>query len=135
MPPHMDSSSRRRARSRPDSAATADGATEARSTDDPSTPEIKLRLAGTAPLSAVPADDSALAVLREACRLLDSLRDARDRLDERLAAAGRKDPVKLVTGQTALDRVCTETEEMIRVMDELLSETAERLLAAPRAGV
>jgi len=94
-----------------------------------------LRLAGTAPLSAVPADDSALAVLREACRLLDSLRQERDRLDERLAAAGRKDPVKLVTGQTALDRVCTETEEMIRVMDEHLSETAERLLAAPRAGV
>lgn len=130
----MDSSPRRRARSRSDSAATANGATEARGSDDPQAREVKLRLAGTAPLSGVPADDAALAVLREACRLLDSLRQERDRLDERLAAAGRKDPLKVVTGQTALDRVCTETEEMIRVMDELLSDTAERLLAAPRAG-
>lgn len=98
------------------------------------TSEVKLRLAGTPPLMAVPKNDSALSTLRDACRLLDELRQERERLDERLAAAGRVDPIRLVTGQTALERACGETEELIRVMDELLTETAERLLASSRAG-
>ncbi|MBX3354959.1 MAG: hypothetical protein KF724_04595 [Phycisphaeraceae bacterium] len=82
----------------------------------------------------MPADDQALAALRDACRLLEDLRQERERLEERLRSAGRRDPIRIVTGQTALDRACEETEELIRTMDELLSETAERLLASHPGG-
>jgi len=66
--------------------------------------------------------------------LLQSIRREQELLEERLASTGRRDPVKLVTGQTSLERACAETEELIRVMDELLSETAEHLLASSRTG-
>lgn len=135
MVPHMDGSTRRRNRSQSVSTPSPDGVTDRRDPGTFATPEVKLRLAGTPPLSAVPADDTALATLRQACRLLDELRAARAALDERLAASGRRDPLRVVTGRTALDRACAETEELIRTMDELLTDTAERLLVGMRPGV
>jgi len=130
----MDGSSRRRSRTRSASTPSVGGVKDGRDPGSPANTEVKLRLAGTPPLSAVPADDAAFATLREACRLLDELRAARAALDERLTASGKRDPVQLVTGRTALERACVETEAMIRTMDDLLSETAERLLVSPPSG-
>lgn len=108
--------------------------TDGRGSDDPLSRDVTLRLAGTPPLAGVPENDAAMAALRDACRLLDHLKQERDQAEERLAAQGRRDPVKVVTGRSAFDRACQETEELIRRMDELLSEEAERLLSAARGG-
>lgn len=80
-------------------------------------------------------DGAAMAALRDACRLLDRLKSDREMLEERLAAARRVDPVRQVTGESSLDRACRETEELIRLIDEYLSETAERaMLLGARGG-
>lgn len=75
------------------------------------------------------ADEEALHALREACRLLEQLKQDRACIEERLSAARRIDPLKVVTGRSSLERACCETEELIRRIDEYLTETAERLLA------
>ncbi len=69
-----------------------------------------------------------MSALRDACRLLENLKADRARLEARLAAARRVDPIRHVTGQSALDRACAETEDLIRLVDEYLSETAERVM-------
>lgn len=63
----------------------------------------------------------------EACRLLDRLTLERDRCEQRFAEAGRSDPLKVVTGRTAMDNAVDDTRDMIRHMDELLAETGRAL--------
>ncbi len=70
-------------------------------------------------------------LLREACHLVAELEGERTRLLARLAAAGRQDPLRLVTGSTSLDRACQEAEQLVRTLDELLATEAESRLTAP----
>jgi len=125
MRPHMDGSSRRRARSRTERTAAHEGARDAHA-QNPS--PVKLRLAGTQRLDDGAQDAEAMAALREACRLLEQLKLDRERLEERLASVKRLDPIRQVCGESSMDRACRETEELIRRVDELLAETAERTL-------
>jgi len=124
----MESPHRRRPRAKPAEPARHESAKDAH---EPGSAKVKLKLAGT-PMFGDVSDDEALATLREACRLLELLREDRARIEERLAATRRLDPVRVVTGRSALDRACAETEELIRQVDDYLSETAERVLSAPR---
>lgn len=89
-----------------------------------------LRLAGTAALGALAADDPRLAALRRACALLEALEAERRALDQRLEAARRLDPMRQATGRTALDAAVEETRELVRQLDELLCSAAEGARAA-----
>ena len=59
---------------------------------------------------------------RQAGDLLARLIDDRESSEQRLAAAGKRDPIKTVTGVTALERAILATREMIADMDMLLAE-------------
>ncbi len=74
----------------------------------------------------------------EAGVLLETLLVERGRCEERLAASGRDDPLKTLTGLSAFDRAIARTREMMRRMDDLLRElqVAEASLdGAAAAGV
>lgn len=58
----------------------------------------------------------------QADRLLSDLLTARLGCEERLAESGRRDPIKFVTGRTALDNAILETRAMLSQMDQLLDE-------------
>lgn len=64
-----------------------------------------------------------------AADLLGRLLAERERMELRLAESGRADPLKSITGRSALDNAIAATREMIRNMDDLLAE-AEATLAA-----
>ncbi len=91
-----------------------------------------LRLAGTAALGVLAADDPRLEALRRACALLDSLETERRHLDQRLIAGNRRDPMRIVTGRTSLDEAVDETRALIRQLDELLCQAADAARAAGR---
>lgn len=84
-----------------------------------------LRLAGTAALGTLAADDPRLAALRRACTLLEALEADRRALDQRLESAKRMDPMRQATGRTALDAAVEETRELIRQLDEILCAAAD----------
>lgn len=65
-------------------------------------------------------DTGPLGVRDQADALLDKLIDERTRSERRLAEAGRTDPLKLVTGRSAIDNAIAATREMIRDADELV---------------
>lgn len=88
-------------------------------------PVAGLRLAGTAALGAISADDPRLTALRRACALLESLEAERKALEQRLEAARRLDPMRQATGRTSLDAAVEETRELVRQLDELLCSAAE----------
>jgi hypothetical protein len=50
----------------------------------------------------------------EAVRLLSSLRSDREVVEAKLREAGREDPIRTVTGASALDHAIEETENLIR---------------------
>lgn len=63
------------------------------------------------------------AVLRQqADGLLRRLLADRELSEQRLAASGRRDPIKTVTGVTALERAIASTKSMIAEMDLLLAD-------------
>ncbi len=77
----------------------------------------------------------------QADALLDKLIAERTRSEHRLAEAGRTDPLKLVTGRSAIDNAIAATREMIRDVDELLGDgvghrngTTAPLIESIRAG-
>ncbi len=70
----------------------------------------------------------------EACRLLGRLTLERDRCEQRFAEAGRSDPLKVVTGRSAMDNAVDDTRDMIKHMDELLAETGRELNRRMPAG-
>ncbi len=88
--------------------------------------EGELRLSGTLALGGVSADDPRLAALRQACALLEALEGERRLLDQRLMSANRQDPMKVVTGRTALDEAVEDTRALIRQLDLILCEAADQ---------
>jgi hypothetical protein len=70
---------------------------------------------------------------REASDLLSRLLADRERIEARIAETGRRDPLKSVTGRTAMDNAIASAREMIRRMDELLRQMEQEieLLEAP----
>ena len=61
--------------------------------------------------------------------LLQRLIDARRLSEERSAENGRRDPMKSVTGRSALDKAIAAVRIMIDDMDELLSRSDQSLEA------
>lgn len=91
-----------------------------------------LRLAGTAALGSLAADDPRLAALRRACALLGHLEAERDALNRRLEESRRLDPMRQVAGRTSLDQAVEETRQLVRELDELLCAAAEGARTAAR---
>ncbi|MBL9140404.1 MAG: hypothetical protein JNK53_00935 [Phycisphaerae bacterium] len=89
-------------------------------------PEGDLRLSGTVALSGLSPDDPRLDALRQACALLEALENERRQLDLRLATANRLDPMRVVTGRTSLDEAVEDTRALIRQLDLMLCEAADR---------
>ena len=58
----------------------------------------------------------------EARALLSRLVVERDRSERRRAEAGRPDPMKFITGRSALDNAIERTREMVRCVEELLAQ-------------
>ncbi len=50
----------------------------------------------------------------------------RDRSEQRLAQAGAADPIKLITGRSAIENAIAATREMMRRMDRLLAELKKK---------
>jgi len=69
--------------------------------------------------------EQTLSARKRASDLLGTLLSERDRLEARLVEFGRRDPMKAVTGRSALENAIAATREMIRTMDGLL-EMASR---------
>ena len=86
-------------------------------------------------------DTEPIGVRDQADALLDKLIVERTRSERRLAEAGRADPLKLVTGRSAIDNAIAATRDMIRDVDELdvdsvvhRNGTAAPLVESIRAG-
>ena len=58
----------------------------------------------------------------EARALLSRLVLDRDRSERRWAEAGQPDPMKFITGRSALDNAVERTREMVRRAEELLAQ-------------
>ena len=58
----------------------------------------------------------------EADRLLERLVRDRRLSEQRLAAAGKQDPLKRLTGTSSLDRAIESTRTLLRSVDELVEE-------------
>lgn len=98
----------------------------------PATADGELRLAGTAALGVLAPDDPRLDALRRACALLETLEAERRQLEQRLIAANRRDPMRVVTGRSSLDEAVEETRALIRQLDEMLCEAADAARLAGR---
>lgn len=70
-----------------------------------------------------PNETGPVGVRDQADALLDKLIAERRGSERRLAEAGRTDPLKLVTGRSAIDNAIAATREMIRDVDELVAES------------
>ncbi len=70
-----------------------------------------------------PNETGPVGVRDQADALLDKLIAERTRSEHRLAEAGRTDPLKLVTGRSAIDNAIAATREMIRDADELVVDS------------
>ena len=66
-----------------------------------------------------PNETGPVGVRDQADALLDKLIAERRGSERRLAEAGRTDPLKLVTGRSAIDNAIAATRQMIREVDEL----------------
>ena len=97
------------------------------STDDAIAPV--LRLAGTPAGEPSIAEKRVLELRNRAVLVLGSLKQESRMLQERLERAGRYDPVKRVTGSSALDVAAEGTQSMIEDLDELLLEVGETVSA------
>ena len=58
----------------------------------------------------------------KAQQLRDHLQEQQDKLDAQLAISGTDDPIRRVTGQSALERAMQSTNDMIRSLDRVLHE-------------
>ena len=65
----------------------------------------------------------ALAGRNDAVRLLEYLLRERAATEARLAEAGREDPIRMVTGRSALDRAIRSTQDVLAMMDAMLLES------------
>jgi hypothetical protein len=64
----------------------------------------------------------AAALRQEARDLLSRLMADREQSDRRAIESGKRDPMKAITGRTALENAIVATREMVRHMDLLLAE-------------
>ena len=73
--------------------------------------------------NSLPNETVPVGVRDQADALLDKLIAERRGSERRLAEAGRTDPLKLVTGRSAIDNAIAATREMIRDADELVVDS------------
>jgi hypothetical protein len=71
---------------------------------------------------------------RQATDLLNRLIADREQSERRLAEAGKRDPMKFVTGRTAFDSAITSAKELIASMDNLLGRLNGELDGPPVNG-
>jgi hypothetical protein len=71
--------------------------------------------------------EQAIIVRQQTSELLNRLVTDRDQIERRIAETGRRDPLKSVTGRTALDNAINSAREMIHRMDLLLAEMNQEL--------
>ncbi|MCI0363545.1 MAG: hypothetical protein L0Y44_06920 [Phycisphaerales bacterium] len=62
---------------------------------------------------------------QQAVALLDRLTADREQSERRSADSGKRDPMKSITGQTALDTAIASTRDIIATMDSLLTALEE----------
>ncbi len=70
-------------------------------------------------------------VRRRAERLLGQLRVERARAEQRWAESGRRDPISIVTGRSAIDNAVQVTERMLHSLDGYPDDGAARPPAGP----
>src|SRR5688572_6000019 len=66
--------------------------------------------------------DEAIKLRRETSEVLQRLLASREQSDRRLAEAGKRDPMKFVTGQTSLENAISIAREMITRLDDLIKD-------------
>jgi hypothetical protein len=71
-----------------------------------------------------------LAIRRQARALLDRLQTERESSERRLAETGKRDPMKFITGRTAMESAIAAAREMVQKMDQLLADMTGELEAA-----
>ena len=69
-----------------------------------------------------PGLNETLQMRRQAQELLDRLMADRDSSERRLAEAGKRDPMRAVTGQTAFDGAIASAKDMLTHIDTLLAD-------------
>ena len=90
-----------------------------------------LRLAGTPAGEPSDAEKRVLELRNRAVLVLGSLKHDSRMLEDRLQRAGRYDPVKRVTGSSALDTAAKGAQALIEDLDELLLEVGETVSSSP----
>jgi hypothetical protein len=96
------------------------------SADDGLTPELAsfgdaahlLRIDSFAAIAAQ-LDAETRVLFEEAVRCLRSLRAGRDQVEAKLRESGREDPIRTVTGTSALDAAVEQAEAMVRQIQQL----------------
>lgn len=73
-----------------------------------------------------PSLNETLQMRRQAHDLLDRLQADRAFTEHRLAETGKRDPMRAVTGQTALDRAIASAKDMITHIDGVLTQMGHR---------
>jgi hypothetical protein len=61
----------------------------------------------------------------QADRLLQRLERERDRVERRRVALGKRDPIKDITGATAMDRAVGEARAIVQQLDSMLTSMDE----------
>lgn len=69
--------------------------------------------------------DEALRMRRQAGDLLDRLMVDRDLSEQRQAEQGKRDPIKSITGRSAMDNAITATRDLVGRLDDLLAQMSE----------
>lgn len=67
--------------------------------------------------------DEPTLVRGQASDLLQRLLLERDQCEQRLAAAGRRDLIKAITGRSSIDNAITDTRKMIEDIDGWLAQS------------
>lgn len=62
---------------------------------------------------------------RRADELLERLKINRSTIEQRIGDSGRHDPMKFITGKSAMDNAISTTHMLITHMDELFQEPAD----------
>ena len=62
---------------------------------------------------------------RRADELLQRLKINRNTIEQRIGDSGRHDPIKFITGKSAMDNAISTTHMLITHMDKLLQEPAD----------
>ena len=64
-------------------------------------------------------------IRRRASELLQRLKINRNTIEQRIGDSGRHDPLKFITGKSAMDNAISTTHTLITHMDKLLQEPAD----------